>query len=374
MERRHPATSPAVFAARQRGAERSARTRLVSLQGPAGNGRPRPGPPNIDIDAADDFDGDFDADDFDADGSADFDDDGTDGGWDPPRGKAPHTDLPHTDLPGIPLSEAVAAHHALLRPERPLWLRALADRVPMTLRGRWGLEARAAVALAVLAMAAALLGGWYLWQAQPTVVDLPGAPAATAGMAEQAAAVVPDESTPLLPQPQRLPLPQARASTSPSWITSTPPSAASTSTAGPVVVVDVEGKVPHPGLQTMPAGSRIDDAIRAAGGAAPGLDTTALDLARPLVDGEQLRIGLIGAAAPAPDTAAGPATGSRTKRARTGQPLNLNAATAEQLQTVPDIGPAMAQRILDWRTAHGRFESVSQLRQVRGIGDPTPSR
>jgi competence protein ComEA len=136
------------------------------------------------------------------------------------------------------------------------------------------------------------------------------------------------------------------------------------------VVVDVEGRVAHQGVETLPAGSRVYEAIQAAGGAAPGTDATGLDLARPLVDGEQLRIGLPGT--PAPPAGLEPSrapNASHGKRAKPDQPVNLNTATAEELQTIPTIGPAMAQRILDWRTQHGRFATVAQLRQVRGIGD-----
>lgn len=143
--------------------------------------------------------------------------------------------------------------------------------------------------------------------------------------------------------------------------------AASSST----VVVDVEGKVAHPGIQTLPAGSRVYEALAAAGGALPGADVTALDLARPVADGEQLRVGIAGAPSPAvglPQPPAGSGA-TRGKRGKTTQPVNLNTATLEQLETVPDVGPALAQRILDWRTEHGRFDSVSQLREVRGIGE-----
>jgi competence protein ComEA len=136
------------------------------------------------------------------------------------------------------------------------------------------------------------------------------------------------------------------------------------------VVVDVEGKVAHPGVETLPAGSRVYEALAAAGGALPGVDASALDLARPVSDGEQLRVGIAGAPAPVvgvPEPA--PGAGKRGKRGRPSEPVNLNTATLEQLETVPDVGPAMAQRILDWRMEHGRFETVSQLRQVRGIGD-----
>jgi competence protein ComEA len=135
------------------------------------------------------------------------------------------------------------------------------------------------------------------------------------------------------------------------------------------VVVDIEGKVAHPGVQTLPTGSRVYEALAAAGGALPGVDVTGLDLARPVADGEQLRVGIAGGPTPAiglPETSAG--GGARGKRGKPSQPVNLNTATLEQLESLPDVGPALAQRILDWRTEHGRFGSVTQLQQVRGIG------
>jgi competence protein ComEA len=138
-----------------------------------------------------------------------------------------------------------------------------------------------------------------------------------------------------------------------------PPQAASTSPLGATgrVVVDVAGKVRRPGLISLPAGSRVADALRAAGGAKPGTDLTSLNLARKLIDGEQIVVGAPGAAAPT-SGAPGPTN-----------PVDLNTASVDQLDQLPGVGPVLAQRIVDWRTAHGSFTAVSQLRQVTGIGD-----
>ena len=133
------------------------------------------------------------------------------------------------------------------------------------------------------------------------------------------------------------------------------------------VIVDVEGKVAHPCVLTLPAGSRVYEALAAAGGALPGVDATGLDLARPLTAGEQLRVGIAGEPSPAVGVA-GPVAGGRGKH-KGGRVVDLNSATLDELENIPDVGPAMAQRILDWRAAHGRFTSVGQLRQVRGIGE-----
>lgn len=151
-----------------------------------------------------------------------------------------------------------------------------------------------------------------------------------------------------------------------------------------VVVVDVAGKVRKPGVYRLPAGSRVDDAVRAAGGLLSGVDPVLVNLARKLADGEQLLVGL----APAGGSASGGVSGGGAggggaggggggrsggapagPGAATSGPLDLNTATLAQLDALPGVGPVLAQRILDWRTEHGRFDSVDQLRGVTGIGD-----
>ncbi|MBM7772508.1 competence protein ComEA [Actinokineospora baliensis] len=121
----------------------------------------------------------------------------------------------------------------------------------------------------------------------------------------------------------------------------------------PNIVVDIVGKVRDPGLRTLPDGSRVDDALRASGGALPGTDLTTLNLARKLVDGEQIHVGQ-----PAP-----PPTDPEP-----GGKVNLNTATLARLDTLPGVGTVTAQRILDWRTKHGRFTKIDQLGDVEGIG------
>lgn len=138
---------------------------------------------------------------------------------------------------------------------------------------------------------------------------------------------------------------------------------AASSSAPARVVVDVVGKVRRPGIARLPTGSRVDDAVRAAGGAVPGADLSSLNLARVLVDGEQIAVGVPGAGGSAPSgaNAGGSSPGP-------GVLVNLNTATVAQLDALPGVGPVLAQRIVDWRTTHGRFESVEQLNQVTGIG------
>jgi competence protein ComEA len=129
------------------------------------------------------------------------------------------------------------------------------------------------------------------------------------------------------------------------------------------VTVDVAGKVRHPGIVILDAGSRVVDAVKAAGGARPGVDLSGINLARVLVDGEQILVGLTAAAGPA---------ASAVASADAGGPLvNLNTATQPELEALPDVGPVTAQSILSWRDEHGGFTSVDELLEVDGIGDAT---
>jgi competence protein ComEA len=128
------------------------------------------------------------------------------------------------------------------------------------------------------------------------------------------------------------------------------------------VVVAVAGRVRNPGLVRLPAGSRVADALDAAGGALPGTDLSFLNLARKLVDGELV---VIGATPPPGAVDAGSGGGAGAP----GGKVNLNSATLTQLETLPGVGPVLAQHIVDYRTKHGGFRSVADLRQVDGVGD-----
>jgi competence protein ComEA len=138
------------------------------------------------------------------------------------------------------------------------------------------------------------------------------------------------------------------------------------------IVVDVSGKVRSPGIHRLPAGSRVADALRAAGGIRPGVDPTGINRARLLADGEQV---VVGAPAAPGGTGSGGSAGAASAAgtgAGTGAavgPIGLNTATAEQLDTLPGVGPVLAQHIIDYRTEHGGFRSVDELREVNGIGD-----
>jgi competence protein ComEA len=141
-----------------------------------------------------------------------------------------------------------------------------------------------------------------------------------------------------------------------------------------VLVVDVAGKVRHPGLVRLPPGARVADAVAAAGGPLPHTRLGLLNLASPLSDGEQVVVGLDG-----PTTSVGSAASTGSVSIASGSapgaspsaPVDVNTADAEQLDTLPRVGPVLAQRIIDFRTAHGLFRSVDELEQVPGIGPST---
>lgn len=237
-------------------------------------------------------------------------------------------DVPDTDAPDprAALPPAGRTRSGPVRPAAGGQLRAwLADRVPVALRGldpgRVGLRVIAGVGVSAATVAAA-----FLWLARPEAVPAPPAasPAAQASPAGSAVGA---------------PSPTSPART---------------------VVVHVDGKVREPGVLTLPADSRVVDALRAAGGAEDGADTSSLNLARPLVDGERILVGV-----PAPPAGAG---GPQGVSGSADRPIDLNLATADQLEELPGVGPVLAGRIVEYRTAHGGFRSVGQLKEVSGIG------
>jgi competence protein ComEA len=130
------------------------------------------------------------------------------------------------------------------------------------------------------------------------------------------------------------------------------------------LVVDVAGKVRRPGIAVLEPGDRVIDAIRAAGGARRRADLSGLNLARLLVDGEQVVVGI-----PPPPGIAASAAGDPAAQA--GALVNINTATATQLEELPGVGPVTAESIIAFRSEHGAFTDVEELLDVSGIGDAT---
>ncbi|WP_346660074.1 ComEA family DNA-binding protein [Streptomyces sp. WMMB303] len=230
-------------------------------------------------------------------------------------------------------------------PARERWGLALADRMPVWLRVRCGMEPKTLVALCLVLLVGLGFAVHHFWTGRPQSVPVPGV------------------SGPFAPG-------GASAHPGKSAESSTAPVADGAAPSGQRLVVDVSGKVREPGLQRLPAGSRVADAIEAAGGLRKGAETEGLNQARLLVDGEQIVVGepgrsrtaggaVPGGGAPGAGSAGGPSAGK----------VSLNSATREQLETLPGVGPVLAQHIVDYRTQHGGFRSVDQLKEVNGIGE-----
>lgn len=263
----------------------------------------------------------------------------------------PHLGLTGAALPGEPdgpdagrLSRGRHARRPVTRAGRVGgWVH---DRLPPTLQGHALLSASHLSVVALLVAAAFAVTAWWVVRADGAATVAPAARWSESPGGVEAA-------------PAQLVTPAAD------------PTATATTGEPAVVVVDVAGKVRRPGIATLPIGSRVVDALEAAGGVRHGVDLTTLNLARLLVDGEQIVVGVPppgGVAAPAASAAGGVAGGA----ADGGAPLvNINSATQVQLEELPGVGPVTAQAILQWRTDNGPFTAVDELLEVSGIGDAT---
>jgi competence protein ComEA len=147
-----------------------------------------------------------------------------------------------------------------------------------------------------------------------------------------------------------------------------PPSGAPSAAPADQVVVHVSGAVASPGVRTLPSDARVDDAVRAAGGARRSARTDQLNLARPLRDGEQIHVPTASEVAATATNGGGP--GAVAGAGQTGL-VNLNHATAVELEELPGVGPVLAERIVAYRETNGGFRSISELQQVSGIGEKT---
>jgi competence protein ComEA len=132
------------------------------------------------------------------------------------------------------------------------------------------------------------------------------------------------------------------------------------------LIVDVSGRVRKPGVYSLVKGSRAIDALNLAGGALPGVNLGDINLAHILFDGEQIIVG-----APRVTYSSGSRSAPKAKAPTAASPLSLNSATLAQLDTLPGIGPVMANRIFAYRKLNGPFTLIDDLKKVSGIGDAT---
>ena len=224
------------------------------------------------------------------------------------------------------------------------------DRLPPTLQGRVALTSGHLAVLALVVAAALALSAWWVLRAGGRETSLPvvaSSPSALVAVPAPAASV-----------------PSAGASGSAG------PAAGSATPTGSIVV-DVTGKVRRPGIATLPLGSRVVDALEAAGGARTGVRTGALNLARVLADGEQIVVGVPAPPGVAASAAGAPAAGAGDGSSTATPLVNLNSATQADLELLPGIGPVTARSILTFRSENGAFTSVDELLEVSGIGDAT---
>lgn len=211
---------------------------------------------------------------------------------------------------------------------------------------RWRVGFRVALLIGALAV---LGGAWFWWQVaagQPEVVPLSDVSPQGTVSADQGAL---PEDEPEGPDP---------------------PDAPGAGGMQGVVIVHVAGAVTAPGVVQLPVGSRVHQAIAAAGGATPAADLNRLNLAAVLADGEKLYVPQAGEQIPAGQggTGAQPSGGDAGSGGAAAGKVNLNTAGVEELDSLPKVGPVLAQRIVDWRKEHGLFKAVEELDAVDGVG------
>lgn len=279
----------------------------------------------------------------------------------PPRPEGPAPDADDTEPFGR--HREPPAHRRLL--SRPSSL--VGARVHPT----WAGVAALVVAACVLALAV----GWRAWQQQSEAAPQPAPPAVPAGTAASPGSPAAPSGGPAGPGRGSE---EDQAPTTP-----TEGSAGAGAPAAPTpparVVVHVAGQVREPGVVELPAGARVQQALEAAGGVAGDADTGRLNLARVLVDGERVWVPAPGEEVPA---VLGPEAGPAGPPGTPGSvppaagadppssgPLDLNTADAAALDTLPGIGPVLAERIVAWRTENGAFTAVEDLLEVSGIGE-----
>jgi competence protein ComEA len=254
----------------------------------------------------------------------------------PPAPVGPPPATPPARRDQVPLVPAPGRHAARRR-------HADGGLLPATLRGRVLLGPAQLAVVAVLVAVGLAVTAWWVVRSDAEPAEEQTVAAAPAGA--------------LVPVP-------ADSSVQPAGAASVGAEGAATPE---TVTVDVAGKVRRPGIAVLDAGARVVDALEAAGGVRAGADVAGLNLARVLVDGEQILVGV----PPPPGVAA-------TSVPATGEPpgvlVNLNTADEVQLESLPEVGPVTAASILAWRSEHGGFTSVDELLEVDGIGEATLAR
>ncbi len=219
----------------------------------------------------------------------------------------------HRNQQGHPVTQRGAGAHARRTTDRRMF------------------DGRALAALAVLAGLSLLIAAWYVWRSWPVSADVPDRAHVTSATAAASQVAGPGTE------------PTGAPAATPSDASQPPATATS---AG--LVVHVAGTVARPGIVTLTAGARVADAIQAAGGVLPGADTSGVNLARLLVDGEQVLVGLPAGAGASAAAGGAPAPTPASPNGVGASPLDLNTATVDDLQELPGVGPVLAQRIVDW--------------------------
>ncbi|MEE2523347.1 helix-hairpin-helix domain-containing protein [Pseudarthrobacter sp. J75] len=223
---------------------------------------------------------------------------------------------------------------------------------------------RAAVFVAVLCLAG---GAWFWWQAlggRTEVIPL------AMTEASQGAGVPAGTNEPGVAEPRPEP---GTAKPGTAGTGTAEPGAAGSASQPAVAVIHVAGAVNAPGVVTIAVGSRVNDAIIAAGGASAGSDPGRLNLAAVVTDGQKIYVPRPGEELPAepagsPPAAGGAAASPGAPGSQGGAKVNLNTATSSELATLPKVGPVLAQKIIDWRVEHGPFSTVEELDAVDGVG------
>lgn len=240
-----------------------------------------------------------------------------------------------------PSEEALPGRHSSRTP------RTWSAFFPETLQGRVTLQPAHLTSVAVIIAMAMALTTW--WLVRGDAREVATGPVANA------------PAPPLVDLPEE---PTAATAPEESPITGT-----ETPTTSPIttVTVDVAGKVRRPGIAVLDTGSRVIDAVEAAGGAKEGVNLTTINLARILIDGEQIVVGAPVAPAPVPTPTGTTGSGGAGPIVL----VNLNLAGQTELETLPQVGPVTAASIITWREQNGGFTSVEELLEVDGIGEKT---